>query len=113
LPRSNCDARRIKQLQQDVEHARMRLLRFIEQERSFRRTFAHTFTTPNGANVTRRETPYLPVAAVQKTTDNFLHQVEAMLADSRLLEALKRTLSLFGNGKLVTLLLDAIGSEEL
>jgi hypothetical protein len=40
-------------------------------------------------------------------------QVEAMLADSRLLEALKRTLSLFGNAKLVTLLLDAIGSEEL
>src|SRR5881296_230498 len=30
------------------------------------------FTTPNGATVTRRETPYLPVAAVQKTTDNFL-----------------------------------------
>lgn len=31
-----------------------------------------TFTTPNGATVTRRETPYLPVAAVQKTTDNYL-----------------------------------------
>ena len=31
-----------------------------------------TFTTPNGATVTRRESPYLPVAAVQKTTDNFL-----------------------------------------
>lgn len=31
-----------------------------------------TFTTPNGATVTRREAPYLPVAAVQKTTDNFL-----------------------------------------
>ena len=31
-----------------------------------------TFNTPNGATVTRRETPYLPVAAVQKTTDNFL-----------------------------------------
>jgi hypothetical protein len=31
-----------------------------------------TFNTPNGAMVTRRETPYLPVAAVQKTTDNFL-----------------------------------------
>ena len=31
-----------------------------------------TFTTPNGVTVTRRETPYLPVAAVQKTTDNFL-----------------------------------------
>ncbi|HRV41345.1 MAG TPA: hypothetical protein P5152_13930 [Candidatus Paceibacterota bacterium] len=31
-----------------------------------------TFTTPNGATVTRREAPYRPVAAVQKTTDNFL-----------------------------------------
>ena len=31
-----------------------------------------TFTTPNGATVTRREAPYLPVAAVQKTTDNYL-----------------------------------------
>ena len=31
-----------------------------------------TFTTPNGTTVTRREAPYLPVAAVQKTTDNFL-----------------------------------------
>jgi hypothetical protein len=31
-----------------------------------------TFTTPNGATVTRREAPYLPVAAVQQTTDNFL-----------------------------------------
>lgn len=31
-----------------------------------------TFNTPNGAKVTRRETTYLPVAAVQKTTDNFL-----------------------------------------
>ena len=31
-----------------------------------------TFTTPNGATVTRRESPYLPVAAVQKTTDNYL-----------------------------------------
>ena len=31
-----------------------------------------TFNTPNGATVTRREAPYLPVAAVQKTTDNFL-----------------------------------------
>jgi hypothetical protein len=30
-----------------------------------------TFDTPNGATVTRREAPYLPVAAVQKTTDNF------------------------------------------
>jgi len=28
-----------------------------------------TFNTPNGATVTRRETTYLPVAAVQKTTD--------------------------------------------
>ncbi len=31
-----------------------------------------TFKTPNGAKVTRLEAPYLPVAAVQKTTDNFL-----------------------------------------
>jgi len=31
-----------------------------------------TFNTPNGATVTRLEAPYLPVAAVQKTTDNFL-----------------------------------------
>jgi len=30
-----------------------------------------TFKTANGATVTRREAPYLPVAAVQKTTDNF------------------------------------------
>ena len=30
-----------------------------------------TFTTPNGQTVTRREAPYLPVAAVQKTTDNY------------------------------------------
>ncbi len=31
-----------------------------------------TFNTPNGATITRREAPYLPVAAVQKTTDNYL-----------------------------------------
>jgi hypothetical protein len=31
-----------------------------------------TFTMPNGATVTRRETPYPPVAAVQKTSENFL-----------------------------------------
>ena len=31
-----------------------------------------TFNTPNGKAVTRLEAPYLPVAAVQKTTDNFL-----------------------------------------
>ncbi len=31
-----------------------------------------TFTTPNGTTVTRREAPYLSVAAVQKTTDNYL-----------------------------------------
>ena len=31
-----------------------------------------TFNTPNGATVTRLEAPYRPVAAVQKTTDNFL-----------------------------------------
>jgi hypothetical protein len=31
-----------------------------------------TFTTPDGKSVTRMEAPYLPVAAVQKTTDNYL-----------------------------------------
>jgi hypothetical protein len=31
-----------------------------------------TFNTPNGTTVTRRQAPYLPVAAVQKTTDNYL-----------------------------------------
>jgi hypothetical protein len=31
-----------------------------------------TFTTPGGRTVTRVEAPYLPVAAVQKTTDNYL-----------------------------------------
>lgn len=31
-----------------------------------------TFDTPNGATVTRREAPYLPVAAVQQTTANYL-----------------------------------------
>jgi hypothetical protein len=31
-----------------------------------------TFNTSNGATLTRRRTPYLPVAAVQKTTDKFL-----------------------------------------
>ena len=31
-----------------------------------------TFTTPDGQTVTRRQTPYLPIAAVQKTTDNYL-----------------------------------------
>lgn len=31
-----------------------------------------TFTTPNGQTVTRQQATYLPVAAVQKTTDNFL-----------------------------------------
>jgi hypothetical protein len=31
-----------------------------------------TFTTPNGQTVTRQEATYLPVAAVQKTTDNYL-----------------------------------------
>ena len=31
-----------------------------------------TFNTPNGATVTRIQAPYRPVAAVQKTTDNFL-----------------------------------------
>ena len=31
-----------------------------------------TFTTPNGQTVTRQQATYLPVAAVQKTTDNYL-----------------------------------------
>ena len=31
-----------------------------------------TFSTPNGSTVTRRQPTYLPVAAVQKTTDNYL-----------------------------------------
>ena len=31
-----------------------------------------TFTTPNGVTVTRQQPTYLPVAAVQKTTDNYL-----------------------------------------
>ena len=31
-----------------------------------------TFTTPNGQTVTRQQAPYLHVAAVQKTTDNYL-----------------------------------------
>ncbi len=31
------------------------------------------FTTPNGASVQRREQPYRPIAAVQKTTDNYLN----------------------------------------
>ena len=31
-----------------------------------------TFNTPNGQTVTRQQATYLPVAAVQKTTDNYL-----------------------------------------
>ena len=31
-----------------------------------------TFSTPGGQTVTRLQTPYLPAAAVQKTTDNYL-----------------------------------------
>jgi len=31
-----------------------------------------TFSTPNGTTVTRRQAPYLPLAAVQKTTANYL-----------------------------------------
>ena len=31
-----------------------------------------TFTTPNGQTVARQQAPYLPIAAVQKTTDNYL-----------------------------------------
>ena len=36
------------------------------------RTIGETFTTPDGQTVNRPEAPYLPLAAVQKTTDNFL-----------------------------------------
>jgi hypothetical protein len=35
-------------------------------------TIGTTFETPSGQTVTRLEAPYLPVAAVQKTTDNYL-----------------------------------------
>ncbi|MFO1501071.1 MAG: DUF4141 domain-containing protein [Verrucomicrobiota bacterium] len=31
-----------------------------------------TFTTPDGQTVARRQAPYLPIAAAQKTTDNYL-----------------------------------------
>ena len=31
-----------------------------------------TFTTAGGQTITRQQTPYLPLAAVQKTTDNYL-----------------------------------------
>jgi len=31
-----------------------------------------TFNTPNGQTVTRQQATYLPIAAVQKTTDNYL-----------------------------------------
>ena len=31
-----------------------------------------TFTTPNGQTITRQQAPYRPVAAIQKTTDNYL-----------------------------------------
>jgi hypothetical protein len=31
-----------------------------------------TFTTPGGQTITRQQTPYLPLAAVQNTTDNYL-----------------------------------------
>ena len=31
-----------------------------------------TFTTPNGQTVARQQAPYLSIAAVQKTTDNYL-----------------------------------------
>jgi len=31
-----------------------------------------TFTTPDGQTVTRQDTPFKPIAVVQKTTDNYL-----------------------------------------
>jgi len=46
----------------------------------------------NGATVTRREAPYLPVAAVQKTTDNFLSvSTEATARRIALKEEIART----------------------
>ena len=33
---------------------------------------AEQFTTPNGATVARREEPYRPIAAMQRTTENYL-----------------------------------------
>lgn len=35
-------------------------------------TIGTTFTTPNGQTVTRQQPPFKPIAAVQKTTDNYL-----------------------------------------
>lgn len=57
-----------------------------------------TFTTPNGATITRRETPYLPVAAVQKTADNF-RSVSADAATRRiaLKEEIARTTTALKN----------------
>lgn len=57
-----------------------------------------TFITPNGAAVTRREAPYLPVAAVQKTTDNFLSvSTDAMARRIALKEEIARTTTALRN----------------
>lgn len=57
-----------------------------------------TFTTPNGATVTRREAPYLPVAAVQKTTDNFLRvSTDATARRVALKEEIARTTTALKN----------------
>ena len=37
--------------------------------------FGTTFSTPHGQTVTRQQAAYLPVAAVQKTTDNYLEPI--------------------------------------
>ncbi|MBK7998101.1 MAG: DUF4141 domain-containing protein [Verrucomicrobia bacterium] len=57
-----------------------------------------TFSTPNGATVARREAPYLAVAAVQKTADNFL-SVSADAATRRiaLKEEIARTTTALKN----------------
>ena len=49
-----------------------------------------TFTTPDGRTVTRPQAPFLPIAAVQETTDNFL-AVSADAAARRV--ALKRQIA--------------------
>lgn len=57
-----------------------------------------TFTTPNGATVTRREAPYLPVAAVQKTTANFLSvSTDAMARRVAVKEEIARTTTALKN----------------
>ena len=59
LPRGNGDPRGVEQLQQNVQHARMRLLRFIKQQRAFGSAFTHAaevadFTKPRAQQQTKR-----------------------------------------------------------